>query len=183
ALEALWSRQRRMAEELTADIAGRSPDAPYRRVMLTIAERIAATRTRDADLAYGSPDELLADLRVVQDSLAASDPRRAYGDLQSLIWQLENYGLHLAALDVRQQSALHAKTSADTDAGRPPSDMSEEVLETFRAIAAVQRRHGVLAARRYIVSFTQDAQDIANVYRLAEIALGTPEDVPVIDAI
>src|SRR5690606_560991 len=56
-------------------------------------------------------------------------------------------------------------------------------LETFRAIAAVQRRHGVLAARRYIVSFTQDAQDIANVYRLAEIALGTPEDVPVIDAI
>ncbi|HLV54777.1 MAG TPA: phosphoenolpyruvate carboxylase [Actinotalea caeni] len=182
-LEALWNRQRRMAEELTADIAGRSPDEPYRRVMLTIAERIAATRKRDADLAYGSPDELLDDLRVVQDSLAASDPRRAYGDLQSLIWQVETYGFHLAELEVRQHSAVHAKTLAEIDAGGPLSDMSEEVLETFRAIAAVQRRHGVLAARRYIVSFTQDAQDIANVYRLAEIALGTPEDVPVIDAI
>ena len=182
-LEALWNRQRRMAEELTTDIAGRSPDEPYRRVMLTIAERIAATRKRDADLAYGSPDELLDDLRVVQDSLAASDPRRAYGDLQSLIWQVETYGFHLAELEVRQHSAVHAKTLAEIDAGGPLSDMSEEVLETFRAIAAVQRRHGVLAARRYIVSFTQDAQDIANVYRLAEIALGTPEDVPVIDAI
>src|SRR5690606_35546592 len=182
-LEALWNRQRRVAEELTADIAGRSPAEPYRRVMLTIAERIAATRKRDADLAYGSPDELLDDLRVVQDSLAASDPRRAYGDLQSLIWQVETYGFHLAELEVRQHSAVHAKTLAEIDAGGPLSDMSEEVLETFRAIAAVQRRHGVLAARRYIVSFTQDAQDIANVYRLAEIALGTPEDVPVIDAI
>nr|WP_156200323.1 phosphoenolpyruvate carboxylase [Actinotalea caeni] len=182
-LDALWNRQRRMAEELTADIAGRSPDEPYRRVMLTIAERIAATRKRDADLAYGSPEELLDDLRVVQDSLAASDPRRAYGDLQSLIWQVETYGFHLAELEVRQHSAVHAKTLAEIDAGGPLSDMSEEVIETFRAIAAVQRRHGVLAARRYIVSFTQDAQDIANVYRLAEIALGTPEDVPVIDAI
>ena len=182
-LEKLWSRQRRLAEDLTADIAGRSPDEPYRRVMLTIAERIGATRRRDADLAYGGVDELLADLRVVQGALATSDPRKAYGDVQSLIWQVETFGFHLAELEVRQHSAVHAKTLAEVDAGSPLSELSEEVLETFRTIASVQRRYGTTGARRYIVSFTTKAEDIANVFRLAEVALGSAEDAPVIDVI
>ncbi|GAB2619729.1 phosphoenolpyruvate carboxylase [Pseudactinotalea suaedae] len=182
-LDALWARQRRLAEALTADIAGRSPDEPYRRVMLTIAERIGATRRRDADLAYPDVEELLADLRVVQGALATSDPRKAYGDIQSLIWQVETFGFHLAELEVRQHSAVHAKTLAEVDGGGPLSEMSEEVLETFRAIATVQRRYGVKGARRYIVSFTQEAQDLANVFRLAEVALGSADDAPVIDAI
>lgn len=182
-LEALWARQRRLAEDVTTQIASRSPDEPYRRVMLTIAERIGATRRRDADLAYGSAEELLEDLRVVQSALAASDPRKAYGDVQSLIWQVETFGFHLAELEVRQHSAVHARTLAEIDAGGALSEQSEEVLETYRAIASVQRRYGVVAARRYIVSFTQSAQDIANVYRLAEIALGSADDAPVLDAI
>lgn len=182
-LEALWARQHRLAEEVTEEIAGRSPDEPYRRVVLTIAERIAATRRRDADLAYPDVEELLADLRVVQDSLAASNPRKAYGDLQALIWQVETFGFHLAELEVRQHSAVHDRTLAEIDAGGPLSEMSEEVLETYRAIASVQRRYGTTAARRYIVSFTTRAQDLANVFRLAEIALGSPEEAPVIDAI
>jgi phosphoenolpyruvate carboxylase len=182
-LEALWSRQRRIAQELTGQIASRSPDEPYRRVVLTIAERIGATRRRDADLAYSSAGELLADLRVVQASLARTDARKAYGEVQSLIWQVETFGFHLAELEVRQHSAVHAKTLAEVDAGEPLSEMSEEVLETYRALAAVQARYGQDAARRYIVSFTQSAQDLANVYRLAEVALGSPDDVPVIDAI
>ncbi|MFV0252027.1 MAG: phosphoenolpyruvate carboxylase [Beutenbergiaceae bacterium] len=182
-LDALWARQRQIADEITADIASRSPDEPYRRVMLTIAKRIAATRTRDADLAYGDPQELLADLRVVQDSLAATDSRKAYGDVQSLIWQVETFGFHLAELEVRQHSAVHAATLAQLDAGEELSPMSQEVLETYRAIAGVQRRYGVAGARRYIVSFTQSAQDIANVYRLAAAAFAAPQDVPEIDAI
>lgn len=182
-LEALWARQHRLAEEVTDEIASRSPDEPYRRVMLTIAERIGATRRRDADLAYASVDELLADLRVVQGALASSDPRKAYGEVQSLIWQVETFGFHLAELEVRQHSAVHEKTLAEVDAGGQLSEMSEEVLETFRAIASVQRRYGQLGARRYIVSFTTKAQDIANVFRLAEVALGSGDDAPVIDAI
>ncbi len=56
---------------LIAEIGKRSPGEPHRQVLLHAAARIAATRDRDADLAYASPDELLADLRAVQDSLAA----------------------------------------------------------------------------------------------------------------
>ncbi|TDE97666.1 phosphoenolpyruvate carboxylase [Occultella glacieicola] len=183
-LEALWSRQRRLAGELTADVALRSPNEPHRQVMLVIAERIDATRRRDADLAYGGPEELLEDLRVVQASLvAAGDQRKAYGEVQHLIWQVETFGFHLAELEVRQHSKVHATTLAQIDAGTPLSEMSEEVLETLRSIASVQRRYGQLAAKRYIVSFTTSAQDLANVYRLAEEALGSAEEAPVLDVI
>ena len=57
-----------------------------------------------------------------------------------------------------------------------------EVVDTFRAIGAVQRRYGVLAARRYIVSFTQSAEHLAAVYELAELTFAGM-DAPVIDAV
>ncbi|WP_231920139.1 phosphoenolpyruvate carboxylase [Microlunatus soli] len=182
-LSRLWSRQRRMAGDITDEIASRSPDEPHRRVLLAIAERIAATRRRDADLAYASVEELLSDLHVVQDSLASSDVRRAYGDVQDLIWQVETFGFHLAELEVRQHSAVHAAALAEIAGGDSLSDQSEEVLETFRAIAAVQDRYGPSAARRYIVSFTRSAEDLANVYRLADVALGSAAEAPVLDVV
>src|SRR5699024_582841 len=95
-----------------------------------------------------NPGELIADLKVVQDSLiAAGDERRAYGDLQDLIWQVETFGFHLAELEVRQHSAVHRRALEEL-AEDEPSEVTEEVLETFRAIAAIQRRSGDDAARR-----------------------------------
>src|SRR5699024_3303541 len=102
-ITALWARMRAADEDAAADIAKRSPNEPHRRVVLLVARRIAATRTRNADLAYRAPEHLLADLRIVQASLAAAGARRqAYGELQELIWQVETFGFHLAELEVRQ---------------------------------------------------------------------------------
>ncbi|SIT71149.1 phosphoenolpyruvate carboxylase [Microbacterium sp. RU33B] len=188
ALVALWQRLRGSDEEAAADVAKRSPDEPHRRVLLMIARKIAATRTRDADLAYRDPEHLLADLRTVQGSLVqAGAPRQAYGHLQQLLWQVETYGFHLAELEVRQHSAVHAKVLAELESGPRPADgyseQAEEVLDVFRAIAYVQERFGPRAAGRYIVSFTQSSQDLANVHRLARYAVG-PEGVPpVLDVI
>lgn len=183
-LEALWNRQRRMAAELTADIATRSPNEPYRRVLLMIAERIRATRLRNADLAYPAPQELLTDLEVVRQSLAqVGEQHKAYGEIQTFIWQVQTFGFHLAELEVRQHAKVHAATLAQIDAGEELSEMSEEVLETFRAIASIQHRHGEIAARRYVVSFTTGAQDVANVFRLAAEALGSAEEAPVLDVV
>ena len=96
-------------EDGAADAAKRAKVEPHKRVMLLITRRITATRRRDADLAYRDPAHLLADLRIVQDSLvAAGAPRQAYGHLQQLIWQVETFGFHLAELEVRQHSAVHA---------------------------------------------------------------------------
>ncbi|MGW5412068.1 phosphoenolpyruvate carboxylase [Actinomadura geliboluensis] len=164
---------------LIAEIAKRSPGEPHRQLLLHAAARIAATRERNADLAYASPEELLADLRAVQDSLAAAGAvRQAYGRVQQLIWQVETFGFHLAELEIRQHSELHERALAELDGER--SEMTEEILETLRVVAWIQKRFGVRACHRYIVSFTRSAQDIANVHALAE-SLG--EGAPVLDVI
>jgi len=186
-LSALWQRQRSLSDAITSRIAADAPNEPHRRALLGIIERIAATRRRDADLAYADPEELEADLRTVQDSLHAAGARRAaYGDLQRLIWQVQTFGFHLAELEVRQHSQVHAAALADIEANGIDGDlqpMTVEVLDTFRALGTVQRRFGVAAARRYIVSFTQSAEHLPAVYRLAELAFGGAEHAPVIDAI
>jgi len=186
-LRDLWRRQRALAPDLTDRVAVDAPNEPHRRVLLVVAERIAATRARDADLAYAGPDELEADLLVVQRSLVdAGATRAAYGELQRLLWQVQTFGFHLAELEVRQHSQVHAAALADIaehGIDGPLAERTVEVLDTFRALGAVQRRFGEAAARRYIVSFTQSAEHLAAVYRLAELAFGGPDEVPVIDAI
>ncbi|MFT4305364.1 MAG: phosphoenolpyruvate carboxylase [Microbacterium sp.] len=182
ALLRLWEALVGADPEAAAEIADRSPDEPHRRVLLLIARRIAATR--DGGSGYADPDELLADLRLVQDSLvAAGAARQAYGQVQELIWQVETYGFHLAELEVRQHSAVHAKVLAELDAGAERSELAEEVLSVFRTIADIQSRLGQRAAGRYIVSFTQSAQDLANVHRLARYAVGPGATPPVLDVI
>ncbi|MER6814711.1 phosphoenolpyruvate carboxylase [Spirillospora sp. NPDC000708] len=174
----------------------RSPGEPHRQFLLYAAARIAATRERDADLAYASPEELLADLRTVQESLAAAGAvRQAYGRVQQLVWQVETFGFHLAELEIRQHSELHEKALAEVRAGgdgatrggttphtprQQLSEMTEEILETLRVVAWIQKRFGVRACHRYIVSFTRSAQDMANVHELAA-SLG--EGAPVLDVI
>jgi phosphoenolpyruvate carboxylase len=185
--------------ELLDEIAARSPQEPYRTYLLYAAQRLAATRARHADLAYPGPAEYLADLRLVQDSLAeAGAARQAFGELQNLIWQGETFGFHLAGLEVRQHSQVHARVLSELRAAGPPgaaetfeagpapggrwSAETEEVLATFRAVAWVQDRFGVAACHRYVVSFTRSADDIAAVHELARYAAaGGP--VPVLDVV
>jgi phosphoenolpyruvate carboxylase len=180
--------------ELLAEIEARSPQEPYRTYLLYAAQRINATRVRHADLAYPGPAEFLADLRTVQESLAAAGAvQQARGELQHLIWQAETFGFHLAGLEVRQHSEVHARALAELRAAGPPgaeptalqgalSAQAEEVLATFRAVAWVQDRYGVDACRRYVVSFTRSAADIAAVHELARYAMagGRP---PVLDVV
>jgi phosphoenolpyruvate carboxylase len=158
--------------ELLAEIVARSPREPHRTFLIFAAERCQATRLRNADLAYGAAAEFVADLRLVQDSLASAGAnRQAYGELQHLIWQAETFGFHLAELEVRQHSEVHARALAELLAGEEPSAQTQEVLATFRVIAWIQGRFGVTACRRYVVSFTRSAGDIAAVYELAKLAL------------
>ena len=163
--------------ELTAEISARSPQEPHRTYLLYAAARLVATRERDADLAYRGPEEFLADLRLVQSSLAAGGaPQQAFGELQHLIWQAETFGFHLAELEIRQHSAVHARALAEVrqasgPGGPPLSDETGEVLATLRVAAWIQQRFGANACRRYVVSFTRSAADIAAVYELARYAL------------
>lgn len=189
-LKNLWSHQVEMSEVLTQRAAALSTSEPHRAVMLVMANRLEATITRTADVMYPSCDEYLSDLRTVQASLAASGAvREAYGPLQTLIWQTETFGFNMVQMEFRQHSLVHSRALADIrEHGRwgergELEPMTQEVLDTFRAIGTIQKRNGVEAARRYIISFTKSAQNIADVYELARLAFAHPEDVPTLDVI
>jgi phosphoenolpyruvate carboxylase len=169
--------------ELLADLEARSPHEPYRTYLLYLAARLQATRLRQADLAYGGCAEFLADLRLVQDSLTqAGAVRQAFGELQHLIWQAETFGFHLAGLEIRQHSAVHAQALREIAAGGPLSAQTNEVLATFRAAGWIQDRFGVDACRRYVISFTRSAADIAAVHELARHAIRSGR-LPVLDVV
>ena len=144
---------------------------------------------------YGSPDQLLAEIDEIQRCLVADRlPRVAYGEVQDLRWQVETFGFHLASLELRQHSEVHRAALAALrgsgtarggagegvagEGGRLPDVERElvdgvtaaEVMATFRAAAAVQRRFGEAACSRYVISFTHSHEDVSRVLDLAELA-------------
>ena len=186
----LWSHQVEMSEVLTDRARLISASEPHRAVMLVMAARLDATVGRNADTMYRDCDEFLADLRVVQRSLAqAGAVRAAYGPVQTLIWQAETFGFHMVEMEFRQHSVVHTRALEDIrehglhgEHGKL-ADMTREVLDTFRAIGSIQRRYGRKMAHRYIISFTKSAQHVADVYELAQLAFAHAEDVPDLDVI
>ena len=188
-LRLLWGRQKEMSERLTQNADQLSAKEPHRAVMLVMADRLHYTIARDTDLMYHSCEDFLADLKIVQRSLAASDPRSAYGPLRDLIWQAETFGFHMVEMEFRQHSVVHSRALEDIrehglhgERG-PLQPMTQEVLDTFRALGAIQKRNGMKAAGRYIISFTKSAQNVRDVYELNRLAFSNPKDVPAIDVI
>ncbi len=178
------------AERLAATRAVLAPSAHW---LAAASQSRGSGDGQDAASAYPGPDAFLADLRLVQASLvAAGAPRLAYGELQHLVWQTETFGFHLASLEVRQHASVHAHAvrelaggiseaaaldrlasdgwPATTDPGAC-SEQTREVLATLRAMAELQERHGPAACRRYVVSFTRAAADVAAVRALARLAV------------
>ncbi len=168
--------------ELITDIETRSPSEPHRQLLLLAARRLAATRARDADFGYPRATDFLHELKVLQDSLVSAGAlRQAYGELQQLIWQVTSFGFHLAELEVRQHSSVHTKALEEVLSGGELSDQTEEVLATLRVIGQIQQRFGPEACRRYVVSFTRNAGDLAAVYELADAAMdGRPIELDVV---
>jgi len=98
---------------------------------------------------------------------------------------------HLASLELRQHSEVHdaalialhgeakARPSFTAAAGDRRSNLAAElvpgvtaaeVLATFRAAKAIQRRFGEAACHRYVICFTRCHDDVTHVLDLAEIA-------------
>jgi phosphoenolpyruvate carboxylase len=189
----LASRLARDAEDLPEtdrQLRRRFPDEPYRQRFGFIAERLRRTRAalvgEPAPLTgrYGSPAELDAELVEIQDALVAEGLERvAWGEVAELRWQLATFGFHLASLEVRQHASVHAaaltaiRSGASAATEVSPGVTLEEVLATFRAIAAVQARFGTGACHRYVVSFTSAASDVTDVLELARLATAAHEEL------
>ncbi|MEI2416316.1 phosphoenolpyruvate carboxylase [Orrella sp. JC864] len=115
----------RLAEAGGDDSPHRS-DEPYRRALVGMYGRLAATAQRltgqplhrrpvrgDAR-PYGTPDEFAADLAVLADSLSRNHGAPvARLRLSGLQQSVQVFGFHLATLDLRQSSDVHERTLAE----------------------------------------------------------------------
>jgi len=83
---------------------------PYVLKLICIRERLLATLS-GASHAYQGDSAFLADLLLVRDALRRNDAAAVAdaGDLADLLVQAQTFGFHLAPLDVRQHSDVHAK--------------------------------------------------------------------------
>jgi phosphoenolpyruvate carboxylase len=187
--------------QLGAELNRRFPREAYRRAFGFIAERARETREslvsgQARGGAYGSADELLADVGAIQAALESDGAGRvAWGEVQDFRWQLETFGFHLASLEVRQHAAVHrAATTFLAKSGRadpapssllPDGVSLAEVLDTFRAIGEIQDRFGEAACHRFVVSFTAAPRDVLDVLDLAEaagLAPGVLDVVPLLES-
>jgi phosphoenolpyruvate carboxylase len=143
-----------VSPELTA-LAGRSTDRaptreqePFRRALIGVYARLAATARRlvgDAVMPrapgggaggaapYTAPDELADDLRVIDRALVeAGAAMVGDGRLRRLQRAVEVFGFHLASLDLRQHSAVHARVLREILARASGRDHYESLTEEQR---------------------------------------------------
>ncbi|MFL9923507.1 phosphoenolpyruvate carboxylase [Herbaspirillum lusitanum] len=113
-------------------LADRSPDAsdhrsdePYRRALIGIYARLAATARSlgvvnilrqevGAAAHYGAPEECIAELQILAESLQANHGAALVKPRLAVLKRtVEIFGFHLATLDMRQSSDIHERVLAE----------------------------------------------------------------------
>ncbi len=183
----------------------RLADMPYRQLLDLMGERLART-ARGADGAYADADEFIADLELIDASLAhhRGDHAGRFA-LQRVLWRARGFGFHMATLDLRQDSAVHDEALAVLDAtpdwatlpvearvqrlhaliegdavAQPDAASADATLEVFRTVHALRPQLGEHAFGPYIISMSRSAADALAVLALARIAgcTGADGEVP-----
>jgi phosphoenolpyruvate carboxylase len=175
----------------------RQADMPYRELLALMGARLQATHA-GADAGYAGPDGLLEDLALIDTSLLAHRGEHAgHFAMQRVVRRVQAFGFHLAALDLRQDSAWHdaALAALDDDAEWPQRDVDFRVarlhalldgaplanvgtqdatarstLDVFRSVLDARRRFGTHAIGLYIISMSRSAADALAVLALARAA-------------
>jgi len=179
------ARMGRAFPRVRADLERRFGGQSYRQALGIMGVRLDRTRARLVGSSgahrggYASPDELLADLHRMQDSLRGhGGDRVAAGELQDLVWQVETFGFHLASLEIRQHADVHAaalerlRSGGRRDEVLDESGVSlDEVLATLRTQREIGEQFGPEASRRYVISFTRRPEDVVGLLELARAAV------------
>ena len=176
---------------------------PYRQALMIIQSRLADTR-QGGPHPYSGPQELLADLALIDASLRENRGLlMARGRLAGIRGLAATIGFHLAALDVRQHTDHHHRAvatltgclgigyrhlgrdertrflvdelSGSRPVAPPAKDAGDETLELFRLLRRLLDRHGDQAVESYIISMTRGLDDIlAPVVLAREVGLVDP---------
>ncbi len=170
-------------------LAGASPDAsernglePYRRGVSLVYARLAATQRAINDVApprydlgtaeaYTSPGEILADLEMIAESLGShGSGELAKGHLRSIARAIDCFGFHLATLDLRQNSAVHATCIAEIfEAAIPGTNYAAKDEEARIALLTAELANPRPLLRRHWSYSLKTAEEIA-IFRASKAA-------------
>ncbi|MFH1809910.1 MAG: phosphoenolpyruvate carboxylase [Pseudomonadota bacterium] len=181
---------------VATQLSPRHTEMPYRVLLQFVEARLVATQ-QDASTGYGQVEDLVTDLRLVENSLSRHHGHKTgLVRVQRLLHRVETFGFHLATLDVRQDAQVHRRVVGlllgDADfAGRDGAARADllrqalvpgfafaqphdaevtAALEVLRAIAEARARYGVEAIGSYIISMAQGPDDALAVLVLARAA-------------
>ncbi|MDP3716367.1 MAG: phosphoenolpyruvate carboxylase [Acidobacteriota bacterium] len=155
----------------------RSDTEVYRRLLGYMGWRLGAVRHQPgADHGYPDAAAFARDLQIIRDSLRAHGGARVAAQLvDPLLQQVDTFGFHLHALDLRQHARVHARARADLDGatdppGLPaaPSADTRALLDHLRGIGALKREYPPQAIRSYVISGAQGVDDVLTLVRLLE---------------
>lgn len=167
---------------------------PYRMLLRLMQARLQATFD-DAAFPYESPEEFIADIELIADSLTANLGRNAgLFSVRRLLRRVRTFKFHIATLDLRQNASAHRhvigpalgeqqwsqRTSAErtarieqaimrreSPAGALSSD-ARRMLSVFHTIAHSRRRYGNRSIGLYVVSAADGPDDVLAVLLLAK---------------
>lgn len=194
--EALLERSEEYRLQLprtAASIRPRHQDMPYRVFLTLVRGRLRATR-EDREFAYPHAQAFLDDLQLLADSLLNHRGLHAgWFAVRRLLWRVRTFGFHLARLDCRQDSRVHAQalaallqdpewTQRDAsaqllqlrryvarEAAFLPCDdaLAQRVTAVFTALIEARETYGDDAVGLYIISMARSAADVLAVLSLA----------------
>lgn len=180
--------------EAAASLPARHRQMPYRAFLRLVAARLKATYD-DHAFPYESPNEFVADLELIADSLRANRGRNAgLFAVRRLLRRARTFGFFMATVDIRQNALVHRRVvgealqdarwlNADDDERTrrleealerresPLGDLSSEgrrMLAVFQTIAHCRRKYGRDAIGPYIVSMAHGPDDVLSVLLLAK---------------
>jgi phosphoenolpyruvate carboxylase len=169
---------------------------PYRQFLSQLAERVRLTYDGRPNH-YENAAQLLADVRLVAESLAQQRGQRAgLFFVDRLIRRINTFGFHLATIDLRQHTDVHrdviaqgfgddgwvARSSAERTArlaaalerDEGPTGSFDAVgrrtLAVFETLMHCRHKYGREAIGDYVVSGTTGADDVLSVLLLARWA-------------
>ncbi len=155
---------------VTLRLGGTPPSTMHRNLALSDAATLPL---------YGKASDLLDDLTILRESLAANGGERlAALYLDPLLLSVRTFGLHLHTLDVRQHARVHSAAVEELSAWHTegqglrlppaPGEQTAEVLATLREIARLKIQDP-LSIAQYVISGASTAEDALRVLWLARM--------------
>jgi len=175
-------------------VPARHRNMPYRVLLRLIQQRLQSTYD-DELYPYEQVAQFRADIQLIHDSLEANKGEHAgLFAVRRLLRRIDTFGFHLVTLDVRQDAHVHrqvvgeclgeenwlemrpeerAKTIIDAIVSRESipehlSTVARKTIAVFQAIAFCRRKYGKRAIGPFIISMTENADDILSVLLLAQ---------------